>query len=206
MRSEPAIAPPTCEFDKRVLEEIEKRQRRQEPVSTLVFGIGAEAQGLRMAVAGASVLVVADDCALAEQNGLRCVDTATFWADDSDQGLPGEPYDLILSQRALNTLRYEDARRAVRRLLLKLRLGGRLYLTLHGIHSELGDHYPDGNKLVERRFAPLPPDIAQRHGIGGPICLYSERNLFSLLFEAGGAVLHTSTSTLGVVRAIAARV
>ncbi len=44
-------------------------------------------------------------------------------------------------------------------------------------------------------------------GIDGPVCLYSERNLFSLLMEAGGAVIKTATSALGEqVRGVAARV
>ena len=49
-------------------------------------------------------------------------------------------------------------------------------------------------------------ELAARYGIEGPLCLYSERNLFMLLMECGAAVLKTSSSALGHVRGIAARI
>ncbi|MFZ1444919.1 MAG: hypothetical protein WAS49_05520, partial [Candidatus Dechloromonas phosphoritropha] len=59
---------------------------------------------------------------------------------------------------------------------------------------------------VEQRYAPLTPAIAERYGIEGAVCLYSERNLFMLLLEAGASVLRTMTTTHGNVKGVAVRV
>lgn len=193
----------TCELEQWVLVEIGKRRRSGETVSAMLAGVGAELQSLRMADAGARVLLLADTPAPPRVDVTRLP-----FADSPDvnEPLPLEPFDLILSQRTLCGLRYEEARRKLRRLMARLKIGGKLFISLYGIHSELGDHYADGSKLVSERYAPLAPALAERYGLPGPVCLYSERNLFSLLMEAGGAVIKTSTSALGHVRGIAARV
>ena len=48
--------------------------------------------------------------------------------------------------------------------------------------------------------------MAKKYGIAGPVCLYSERNLFMLLLEAGASVLRTMTTTYGNVKGVAVRV
>lgn len=197
------IPAPTCELEQWVLAEIAKRRRSGEPVSAMVIGVGADAQSLRMAEAGARVLLLSDVDAVAHLNITRLPREALT---DSAATFPHEPFDIILSQRNLRTLRYAEARASLRRQLHRLKIGGKLFISLYGIHSELGDNYPDGGKLVSERLAPVAPGPATRHGLTAPICLYSERNLFSLLMEAGGAVLKTSTSALGHVRGVAARI
>lgn len=200
----PAEAPPVCELDRRVLDSVQRLRRQGEAVSALIAGHGAEAQGVRMALAGATVCIARGSEALPEAcSTLPGVEYAALLGDAA---LPGEPFDLILCQRTLSRLRYTEARHAVRTLLRRLRIGGHLYLSLYGIHSELGDHYPDSGKFVEERYALLPADLAERYGLRGPVCLYSERNLFSLLFEAGAGIVHTSTSPAGNVRGIATRI
>ena len=105
----------------------------------------------------------------------------------------------------LSSLRYAEARAMVRRLLGRLRIGGKLFVSCYGIHSDLGEHYADGenslaNALLKSRRTWRPP-WHQR-----PLCLYSERNLFMLLMECGAAVIKTSSSALGHVRGVAARI
>lgn len=191
----------TCELEQWVLTEIGKRRRSGEAVSAMLAGVGAEVQAQRMADAGARVLLLSDQPA-AGRVDIDCLPFATV----GDGPLPHEPFDLILSQRTLCGMRYDEAKRRLRGLLQRLKIGGKLFISLYGIHSELGDHYADGSKLVSDRFAPVTPALAERYGLAGPVCLYSERNLFSLLMEAGGAVIKTSTSALGHVRGIAARI
>jgi hypothetical protein len=94
----------------------------------------------------------------------------------------------------------------VRRLLLELRIGGKLYVSVLGLHSELGDGYGGGETPVEERFAELAPAVAAKYGVSGPVCLYTERNLFMLLLAAGASVLRTMTTTYGNVKGIAVRV
>ena len=193
----------TCELDQWALVELGKRRRAGEAVSAMLAGIGAELQALRMADDGARVLLLSDQAGEAHDGVTRLslADSA-----DADAPLLHEPFDIIVSQRTLCGLRYDEAKAKLRRLLQRLKIGGKLFISLYGIHSELGDHYADSGKLVTDRLCPLAPALAERYGLAGPLCLYSERNLFSLLMEAGGAVIKTSTSALGHVRGIAARV
>jgi hypothetical protein len=48
--------------------------------------------------------------------------------------------------------------------------------------------------------------MINKYGIKSKVCLYSERNLFLLLLEAGASVLRTLTTTYGNVKAVAVRV
>ena len=109
-------------------------------------------------------------------------------------------------RRGLCGLRYEHARQVVRQLLLKLRIGGKLYLSIHGLHSELSEGYAGIDHRIEQRHAALSPAMAKKYGIAGPVCLYSERNLFMLLLETGASVLRTMTTTYGNVKGVAVRI
>ena len=111
-----------------------------------------------------------------------------------------------LVRRGLCALPYEEARQVIRQLLLKLRIGGKLYVSIHGLHSELSDGYAGVEHNIEERHTELAPAMAEKYGIAGPICLYSERNLFTLLLEAGASVLRTMTTTYGSVKGVAVRV
>lgn len=120
----------------------------------------------------------------------------------------GEPFDIVVIRRGLCNLRYEEARKIVRKMLLKLRIGGKLFVFILGLHSELDDGDGDGDhdQRVEARYARLSPAMANKYGISEPLRLYSERNLFMLLLKAGASVLRTMTSTYGNVKGIAVRV
>jgi hypothetical protein len=192
--------------DQWVLTELGKRQRSGETVSALLVGIGAEDQAVRMADAGARVLLFSDRDPAEHLNIVRQPLASLASLHTAEPPLPLQPFDLILSQRSLSTLRYDEALIAVRRFLQRLKIGGKFFISLYGIHSDLGDGYPDGSKLVGERLAPVAPEVAERYGLRAPLCLYSERNLFALLMEAGGVVLKTSTSALGHVRGVAARI
>lgn len=198
---------PTCELDRMALDEVAKRCRLGEPVTTLAIGVGAIEQAGRFGAGGAlsTLAIPVGAAALPPCAGLRQARFDLVTAPELSP-LLGEPYDVIVCQRVLHSLPYEHARLAIRRLHRLLKIGGKLFLSVYGLHSELGDNYPDSEKLVADRFAGLPPEIAQRYDIHGPACLYSERNLFTLLFEAGACIVTTSTSTLGNVRAVTVRI
>ena len=48
--------------------------------------------------------------------------------------------------------------------------------------------------------------MAEKYGIKQKVCLYSERDLFMLLLDAGASVLRTLTTTYGNVKAVAVRI
>lgn len=194
--------------------DIQKRIRALETPSALDNGCGDGAFGLRLARAGAKVLAVD-----ATQDGSRLVHTASVlglserlsfmnWNTGcgNTTSIPGAPFDLVVCHHHMSTRPYAQAVMTLRELLLNTRIGGRLYISAYGLYSDLGEDYPDDFKQVRERFCPLAPEVANSVGIQQPLCLYSERDLFQLLFEAGASVLRTFTTTHGNVKAVGVRV
>ena len=201
------------ENERLALEECAKRQRIDHRASILVIPAGRCSLAIKFARLGASV-TVGDEAASQRETegrilaaGLRDdITFATMSLADLSANSPGEPYDIIVLRRGLCSMPYEQARIVVRQLLLKLKIGGKLYISILGLHSELGEGYPGGELPIDQRFAPLAPALAKKYGIVRPVCLYTERNLFMLLLEAGASVLRTLTTTYGNVKGVAVRV
>lgn len=117
-----------------------------------------------------------------------------------------EPFDVIVVRRGISSLPYPEARKVLKRLIKGLKIGGKLYVSVLGLHSALGIDYPCADTDIEQRYCTLAPKMAERYHIPGPVCLYSERNLFALILESGGSVLRTLTTTHGNVKGVAVRV
>lgn len=201
------------ELERLALEEIIRRQRLGNAVSALVVPTAATDLAVAMATAGARV-TVGDGAAQAERAlavaaGAGFRDEIAFSTFDFlglADTLNGEPFDVAVIQRGLCGVRYEQARRLVHELLLRLKIGGKLYVSILGLHSELADAYPGSEVVLSERFCCLAPEVAARYDLHHPVCLYSERNLFTLLLEAGCSVLRTFTTTHGNVKGVAIRV
>ncbi len=203
----------TDELERLSLEEVVRRARFGASPACFIIPAGRGSLACDMARLGATV--VAADQADCEQDivgralagGFRDEIRFTEAAfENFPDTLPDQPFDIIFCRRGLSNLPYYEAAKLIRHLLSKLKIGGKLYLSLLGKHSELGDGYPDSDKFVAERFAQLNPALAKKYGITNPLCLYSERDLFILLLEAGGSVLRTFTSTHGNVKGVAVRV
>ena len=201
------------ELERYALEECIRRQRLDHHTSVLILPAARCELARRFAQLGACI-TLGDDPARRQDIEGRIL-AAGFSSEvcftpcplaELPDTLPGEPFDIIMVRRGLCQLPYEQARQVVRWLLLKLRIGGKLYVSIHGLHSELSDGYDACEQPVEMRYAALAPAMANRYGITGPVCLYSERNLFMLLLEAGASVLRTMTTTYGNVKGVAVRV
>lgn len=204
------------ELDQLALLEAGKRSRAGGEVSVLQIDCGDALLGLRIARTGAKVLAVDINiepeaellnaaAALGVSSNFRfqmwnsghCLDTTP---------LPDSPFDIVACPHSLSAMPYAEAHTLLRRLVMMTKIGGKLFLSAYGVHSELSEGYPDENQPVRKRFAKLAPALAEKYGIPGKICLYSERDLFLLLFEAGLSVVKTFTTTHGNVKAIAVRV
>jgi SAM-dependent methyltransferase len=203
----------TDELERYVLEECVKRHRVDQRVSVLILPDKRCELAIKLARVGAQV-VVGDQPALRADvegrilaAGLREeISFAACALPSLPEDLSGEPFDIIVMRRGLCSMPYEDARRIVRQMLLKLKIGGKLYVSVLGLHSELSEGYATGEASIDQRFGTLAPALAEKYGIRDPVCLYTERNLFMLLLEAGASVLRTLTTTYGNVKGIAVRV
>ncbi len=201
------------ELERYALEECLKRHRFDQRVSVLVLPDKRCEMSIKFAHLGAQV-VVADRPGVQQEVEGRILAAALrdeirftpcILPEFPDEA-QGEPFDIIVLRRGLCAMPYEEARRIVRKLLLKLKIGGKLYISVLGLHSELSEGYVAGESSVDQRFAQLSPVLAEKYGIHEQVCLYSERNLFMLLLEAGASVLRTLTTTYGNVKGVAVRV
>lgn len=203
----------TDELERYALEECIKRQRVDQQASVMIMPANRCTLAVEFAELGARV-TVADEPAQQQEiegrilaAGLRDrISFAPCALPAPPENPPGEPFDIIFVRRSLCNVPYEEARRIVRQLLHQLRIGGKLYVSILGLHSELSESYASMELSIEERFSELAPAMAKKYGLHHPVCLYSERNLFMLLVEAGGSVLRTLTTTYGNVKGVAVRV
>ena len=201
------------ENERLALEECVKRQRVDHQVSVLVISANRCELAKKFSRLGAHV-TIADQAGKSQEVQGRILadglsDSIGFvpaTLDNLPETIAGQPFDIIYVRRGLCYMPYEQARAVVRQLLLKLKIGGKLYVSILGLHSALGEGY-DGSELpIDQRFTPLAPGLARKYEIDAPVCLYTERNLFMLLLESGASVLRTLTTTYGNVFGIGVRV
>lgn len=116
------------------------------------------------------------------------------------------PADVIICQRAIHYLPFPDAVEIIRGISKLLATDGRLYISASGINSELGDSYSGCNNFVEERYAELSPAMRDKHGIHGPVCLYSEDDMAQLLIQGGLLPVTIFASAFGNIKAVAMHV
>lgn len=177
---------------------------------------GAAGQTLRLLEAGADVRCFdiedfSDDVtvALALARARRGPEAPTVGATFRRRGLtderePGELdlYDVVCCQRAIHYLTREQAALALERIVSTMAPGGKLFLSASGMASELSDGYEAGGGSIHRRFGPLAPSMAEKHGIRASVCLYSKGELVDLLLRAGLVAEDAWLSAFGNAKAV----
>lgn len=111
--------------------------------------------------------------------------------------------DLIICQRAIHYLDYESAVDVVCQMRHLLAPGGHLYLSASGIQSELGNGYSGIGVPIGSRYAELSEPMRNKHDIQGPVCLYSESDISTLLTVAGFTPVNIFSSPFGNIKAVA---
>lgn len=201
------------ELERLALEETARRQRVDHSVSVLVMPAGRCQLATRFARLGAQVTVADSVERQPEVEGRILASGQRDAIRFLPCSLPTPPanaelrsYDIIVLRRGLCSQGYAASRQTIRQLMQHLKIGGKLFVSILGLHSELGEGYGGRDQSLYERFSMLSPTMANKYGIDGPVCLYSERDLFLLLLESGASVLRTMTSTWGNVKAVAVRV
>lgn len=192
-------------------------ERVRSLTSTFAIDIacGAGGQAIRLAQEGATVvatdIVDLTDAIRAALAGVKAdmPGKVTFTKLDMrylDQLHVEMPADVIICQRAIHYLPFSEAISVIAEMKRLLAPDGRLYLSASGIHSELGDGYTGRAAPLEDRYAELAPAVRDKHGIHGPVCLYSEENLAQLLIKGGLAPETVFSSKFGNIKAVARHV
>lgn len=177
----------------------------------LDIGCGFGAQSIRFAMNGASVTAV-DIVDVSEKLGkeMLCLgiknDMLRFVTQDICSFLVKDEqvYDIIYSQRFIHYLPYDKACELVKMIYTHTKQNGRVFFSASGMSSELSTNYDCSDSIVHR-FSKLENNMAQKHGILEPVCLYHKEEL-SMLFEQHGFVTDSIwTSTFGNVKGIFSR-
>lgn len=175
--------------------------RARSAPAVLEIGCGLGGQSFRMAEAGA-VVTAMDMHDYSES--IPAHDRIAFVQGDlaSFAPAPDVRYDAIFSQRAIHYLPFDQVASALKRLVENhLAPGGAVFLSASGLLSELGDLYPHFNHPASYRFARLAPDMAEKHGIHAPVCLYTCDDMLNLMLMLG-LYPHVWVSPFGNVKAV----
>lgn len=171
-------------------------------------GCGLGHQGIRFAMLGLETTLVdimdVSDRIETISELLFLEDSLAFQQVDArDLEVSDLPEDLVVafSQRFVHYLRYDEAR-AVLSTLAEGMDEGRLFVSASGLETELGEGYPDADVPVRDRYAELAPEMAAKHEIEEPVCLYTTDEMRALLEAAGFDVVEVYTSSFGNVKAV----
>ncbi|NPB03290.1 MAG: class I SAM-dependent methyltransferase [Thermotogae bacterium] len=90
---------------------------------------------------------------------------------------------IVVASRVLHYLRYREALGVLRILRNRMVKGGRIFVSLSGLHSPLAEGYP--RAPIEERFFLLSEELRRKFSITEPVCLYSLQDAHRLMEEVG---------------------
>ena len=171
------------------------------------LGCGDCAQALRMASLGAHVTGV--DLAPAPPESACAASGGRFvYIRQLVELLPEmgrESFDVVLMQRSIHYVRPRNAIRLMDVIYSILKRGGHLFVSASGLNSELGCEYPAQSLAWAERFHRLSPEMAQKHRIFAPVCLYDQNDLRRLIAGSGLSVEKLDISPFGNIKSCAVK-
>lgn len=182
----------------------------QHPIFAIDVGCGHGGQAARMVNAGAYVIAMDSQDyraelarTLAREGGQsnRCF---FYRADVGSEPQIGNIH-VVMCQRMIHYLPCHAALQALNWFHRITLPGGRMFLSASGMDSELADSYHARDVPVESRFAHLSREMAEKHSILHPVCLYRPNELKGLASEAGWEVEKVFVSPFGNVKLVARR-
>jgi len=168
----------------------------------LDLGSGAGGQSVRMAGAGAHVTAIdqfdfSDTFAEFQKGNLRFIlgDMANL-----EELLNGQKFDVAICQRTIHYLRYDTAVASLS--ALRSLVSGKLYISVTGTGSLVGDAYSATDTPLEDRFAELSALGKEMFQINELVCLYNEEEFKEMLTQAGWQVDSCRMTAFGNIQAI----
>ena len=84
----------------------------------------------------------------------------------------------------------------------RTRDGGKCFISLSGINSELGEGYAVRSDPLKKRFGKLAVSMSEKHEIKEPVCLYDVNEMKILAELSGFKVEEAWASSFGNIKAI----
>lgn len=192
-----------------------KKEDTSRLINALDLACGLGGQAVRMAAAGAHV-IAADIVDYENEIMASCAkvdikDRISFFRvnlKSIELNMAGKKtgqFDVIIFQRALHYLRFQEAIDALTNVRQLMARNGKLYVSVSGIGSELGNGYGHANNPLKTRFSKLALDMAEKHGIRSEVCLYNQTDFSSLLQSSGFRLEKIFTSPFGNHKAVATK-
>lgn len=188
-------------------QELNVSKRKQ--YKALDLGCGDAIMGLNLSLAGYKVLLYDEapipkmlyeirDSYSRVSLKFRNIDLSKTKKSD----FPINGVDIIYSQRFLHYLKYREAKQLLIHACRGITSGGHLFISVSGINSEIGLAHPQREKPVQTRFAKIRQDIADKHSIQKPICVYSKEELVTLIESIGFMKIHIWESGFGNIKGV----
>ncbi len=114
--------------------------------------------------------------------------------------LNDESFSIIVMQRMLHYLPYNDAKKVLEKLSM---IGNKMYLSVTGAATEIAKHYPFLDKPVAERFGLLGDSGSDLFSITAPVCLYTQSEIVELLEMTGWDIKWSRVSDFGNIKIIA---
>lgn len=177
--------------------------------TVLDMGCGAGGQSLRLAQVGARVTGIDTHDFSATFTKLRTttgLSAAVLQFVHSDIGsylqkLENEKYDYAVLQRMIHYLPYPKALSVLQKLRQVVR--DRLYISVSGVESDIGEWYPCASQPLAERFCKLQTAEAQEgFAMTEALCLYAPEECIGLLGEAGWEIEECWVSAFGNCKAV----
>jgi len=194
----------TDDIDKKILEHL---RGKSEP-RVLDLGSGAGGQSFRMVEAGAFVTAIDIydfSNEFAEYRKSQNVDEERLKFIYGDitkisEYLTSEKFTDVSMQRTLHYLPYLEAVELL--TFLRTIVSDKLFISVTGMNSAVGDNYGGREVAIESRFIKLEPVEADIFQILAPVCLYTEDEFVTLLKKTGWEVEEVWQSAFGNIKAI----
>lgn len=183
-------------------------EQNSDDLAAVDLGCGLGIQGIRLALTGIETLLI-DTLSiknrLKQLTDLLELQNIQFLQKDVRLLLPedlSEKIQILYSQRFIHYLKFDEAEALIKMIAERMETGGRVFLSASGIDMELADGYSDRDKAVHDRYSPLSGNMALKHQIHEPVCLYSEMELKQLLEPHGFKEVLLWSSDFGNIKAI----
>lgn len=153
----------------------------------LDVGCGLGIQGVRLAVLGVDTLLI-DVLDISETvetlsrllgvGNLKILikDARNLTPDD----IPKSP-SIVFSQRFIHYLKYQEAQTFISTISKIMQPDSKLFISASGLYSELSEGYQGKAAPLEERYCKLDTKMAEKHHIKEPVCLYSEKDMKTLV-------------------------